>query len=96
MALKSLSHIQLERVQQLTMMSTRLASPLRVLFSPKAFTRVVMFFLGSGRLMARMAGLWGFLRYLLISCNTKQGVMAGTASQVTTMSFQFFLWYAQV
>ena len=42
---------------RLTMMSTRLASPLRVLFSPKAFTRVVMFFLGSGRLMARMAGL---------------------------------------
>ncbi len=58
-------------MQQLTMMSTRLASPLRVLFSPKAFTRVVMFFLGSGRLMARMAGLWGFLKYLLISCNTK-------------------------
>ena len=42
---------------RLTMMSTRLASPLRVLFSPKAFTRVVIFFLGSGRLMARMAGL---------------------------------------
>ena len=52
----------------LTMMSTRLASPLSVLFSPKAFTRVVMFFLGSGLLMARMAGLWGFLRNLLISC----------------------------
>ena len=88
MALKSLSHMKVEGVQQLTMMSTRLASPLRVLFSPKAFTRVVMFFLGSGRLMARMAGLWGFLRYLLISCNTKQGVTAGTANQDTTMIFK--------
>ena len=70
------------------MMSTRLASPLRVLFSPKAFTRVVMFFLGSGRLMARMAGLWGFLRYLLISCNTKQAVTAGRASQDELMTFR--------
>ena len=44
------------------MMRTRLARLLRVLFSPKAFTSVVMFFLGSGLLMARMAGLWGLRR----------------------------------
>lgn len=49
------------------MIRTRLASPLRVLFSPNAFTRVVMFFLGSGLLMARMAGLCGFRKYRLIS-----------------------------
>ena len=42
---------------EITMISTRLAKPRRVLFSPKALTRVVMFFLGSGLLIARMAGL---------------------------------------
>ena len=50
------------------MTSTRLASSRRVGFSPKAFTRVVIFFLASGRDMARMAGLRGFFRNLKISC----------------------------
>ena len=64
--------------RQRTMMRTRLARLLRVLFSPKAFTRVVMFFLGSGLLMARIAGLCGFRRYLLISCG--QHVLAAQYS----------------
>lgn len=38
-------------------------------FSPNAFTRVVMFFLASGRLMARMTGLRGFLRKRNTSCS---------------------------
>ena len=49
------------------MTSTKLASSRRVGFSPKAFTRVVMFFLASGLDMARMAGLRGFFRNLKIS-----------------------------
>ena len=36
--------------------------------SPNALTSVVMFFLASGRLMARMAGLRGLARNLNISC----------------------------
>lgn len=50
------------------MMSTRLASSRRVGFSPKALTSVVMFFLASGRDMARMAGLRGLRRNRKISC----------------------------
>ena len=49
------------------MMSTRLASSRSVGFSPKALTSVVMFFLASGRDMARMAGLRGFFRKRKIS-----------------------------
>ena len=50
------------------MMSTRLASSRSIAFSPNALTSVVMFFLVSGRDMARMAGLRGFFRNLKISC----------------------------
>lgn len=56
------------------MMRTRLASSRRVGFSPKAFTRVVIFFLASGRDMARMAGLRGFFRNLKISCTAFEAV----------------------
>ena len=49
-------------------MSTRLASSRSIAFSPNALTSVVMFFLVSGRDMARMAGLRGFFRNLKISC----------------------------
>ena len=37
-------------------------------FSPNAFTSVVMFFLASGRDMARMTGLRGLRRKRAISC----------------------------
>ena len=59
--------MQAESSMQLTMMSTRLASSRSVGFSPKALTSVVMFFLASGRDMARMAGLRGFFRNRKIS-----------------------------
>ena len=49
-------------------MSTRLASRWRVSSSPKAFTRVVKFFLASGRDMARMTGLRGFCKNLKMLC----------------------------
>ena len=58
----------------LTMMSTRLAMLRSLLFSPKALTRVVMFFLASGRLMARMTGLRGLRRNLNISCRCPHGM----------------------
>ena len=62
------------------MMRTRLASSRSVGSSPKALTRVVMFFLASGRDMARMAGLRGFFRNLNISC-TIQSRLEGQAHQ---------------
>ena len=55
----------------LTMIRTRLASSRSVGSSPKALTRVVMFFLASGRDMAKMAGLRGFFRNLKISCTVQ-------------------------
>ncbi len=61
-----------EGPKERTMMSTRLASSRRVGFSPKALTSVVMFFLASGRDMARMAGLRGFRRNRKISCAPAQ------------------------
>ena len=50
------------------MMRTRLASSRSVGFSPNALTRVVMFFLASGRDMARITGLRGLRRKRAISC----------------------------
>jgi hypothetical protein len=46
-----------------------LASSRRVGCSPKALTRVVMFFFASGRDMAKMAGLRGLRRKRKISCS---------------------------
>ena len=67
-ALKMLLAVLMFTSIVLTMISTKLASSRKVLFSPKAFTRVVMFFLASGRLIARMAGLRGLRRKRAISC----------------------------
>ena len=49
------------------MTSTRLAISRRGRHSPKALTSAVMFFLASGRLMARMTGLRGLERKRKIS-----------------------------
>ena len=56
------------------MIRTRLASSRSVGSSPKALTRVVMFFLASGRDMARMVGFRGFFRNLKISCTVQSGL----------------------
>ena len=51
------------------MMSTKLASFLRVSSSPNALTRVWMFFLASGRDIARITGFRGFFRKRKMTCN---------------------------
>ena len=51
------------------MISTKLASFLRVSSSPNALTRVWMFFLASGRDMARITGFRGFFRKRKMACN---------------------------
>ena len=50
------------------MISTKLASFLRVSSSPNALTRVWMFFLASGRDMARITGFRGFFRKRKMAC----------------------------
>jgi hypothetical protein len=51
-----------------TMTRTRLDSSRSIGFCPNALTSVVMFFLASGRDIARMAGLRGWRRKREMSC----------------------------
>lgn len=68
----------------LPMISTRFAISLRVLFLPYALTSVVIFFLASGRLMARITGLWGFLRNLKILFQIGASSGGATLAKVST------------
>lgn len=68
-----------------TMISTRLASSRSMGCLPKAFTSVVMFFLASGRLMARIAGLRGFFRNRPISWEGGVGAFQSQRRKLLTV-----------